>query len=427
MKCRHLIAFILMIPAMATAQSEGQILSLDEVYARVENSFPLAEKRDFQRKISALNDQIVRSAFYPEIQLNADASYQSEVTELPISSPGFSAPSLSKDHYSASLDLSQSIYDGGSTKARRRLESDKNEAENVSVSVSMWKVRSQVEAVFFAILNLEKQQESVRILMEELEDQLDLVRAKVDNGVLLPGNEKVLRAELLKARQTDIRLQYQIQSSFKVLSELTGSDIEPDTRLIVPLVDLEQHLKEQVKRPELEMFKKRSEILSLQQELTGTDRHPKISAFAKGAYGRPGFNVFEDDLHTYWMVGIRARWSLKNWNNSGKKTEILELEKRKVKADESVFMIELRSELAEIRDQIEQLKAQINLDEEVLELREQVAEEKKKQLEQGVITSTEYVTELNEEAKARVNLEIRKLQLVQKQIEYVTKKGISWN
>jgi hypothetical protein len=53
--------------------------------------------------------------------------------------------------------------------------------------------------------------------------------------------------------------------------------------------------------------------------------------------------------------------------------------------------------------------------------------EKLAQLEQGAITSTEYITQLNAESRARVNLEIRKIRLAQALTEYRTKQGISWN
>ncbi|MDR9418557.1 TolC family protein [Gracilimonas sp.] len=427
MKTVLLILTTLLCPALIFGQVIDSSLSLNEVYQKVEANYPLTNKKELQRKIAAINDEIARSGLFPEIQLNASARYQSEVTEVPFSAPGSTAPQLSQDHYNISLDLSQPLYDGGLTKARRNLESAQSEVENAGVEVSMWEVQQQAEQVFFGILSLQKRRESIAVLIEDLKEQLSSVQSKIEHGVLLPGNGKVLEAELLKAQQQDVQLKFEIQAAYNVLSELTGHKIEDRVKLEVPNFNATSVERVKISRPELTVFRSQQENLELQQDVIASDRLPKISAIVKGAYGRPGYDVFNDDLHPFWMVGVQAQWSFRSWNNAGKKQEVLELQKKKVQADEEAFLTGVRSELSKSERSIQYLREQLTMDEQVLKLRAEVVAEKKDQLEEGVITSTEYITELNAEAQARINLELRKLQLVQSQIEYATKKGISWN
>ncbi|MAO66287.1 MAG: hypothetical protein CL666_14925 [Balneola sp.] len=427
MKTKILITIGLFLPALVFGRQGDSTLSLQEVYDEVQSNYPVAEKQDLQQKITALKDQIARSGIFPEISLHADATYQSEVTTLPFSNPGITTPELSKDHYSISMEVSQPIYDGGLTNSRRKLTSGESEVEDSRVEVTMWEIRSQAQQVYFGILNLQKRQATVSVLMQDLEEQLESVQTKVKNGVMLPGSAMVLKAELLKVRQSHLQFQYEIKAAYEVLGELMGRQIKAQPNLSLPKIDLNKIEELEITRPELKLFEARSQVFDLKQDLTLTDRNPKVSAFAKGAYGRPGFNVFDDDLHPYWMVGVRASWSFRNWDNAGKQVEVEKLQQKKVRLDEQAFLIGVRAELAEISKRIEQSQEQMILDEQILELREQVAEEKKNQLEQGVITATEYISELNQEAQARLNVEIRKLQLIQYQIEYLTKKGISWN
>lgn len=401
-------------------------LSLEEVYLRIETSYPLMDKTQIQKRITELNDHIARSGLFPEVEVHAGASYQSEVTEVPFAAPGTTPPELSKDHYNISVDVSQSLYDGGLTNARRMLQAGQSSVEDAGVEAEMWKVRSQAEQVYFGILNLQKQKESVELLIGDIEEQLSSVQARIENGVLLPGNGLVMEAELLKVQQQNIQLNYDILAAFEVLSELTGEEISPQTTLQIPEISAEFLFDTEISRPELQVFEERVNTLNLQQRLTSSERLPKVSAFAKGAYGRPGFNVFDDDPHPYWMVGVRAQWSFRSWNNAGKNAEVLELQKNKIRADEEAFLRGIGSELSRTERRIQQLEEQVILDEKVMGLREQVVKEKNNQLNEGIITSTEYLTELHAEARARVNLELRKLQLIRSRIEYLTNKGISW-
>lgn len=422
-----IITLLILIPLNASAQSPPESVSLQEVYRQVESSYPLLEKKEIQVKVTDLKDKIARSGLFPEIQVNARASYQSEVTEVPFAAQGAMPYELSKDHYNFSIDFTQPLYDGGLTNARRKLETGRGKVEDAGVDTEMWKIRKLAEQVYFGILNLQKRKESVELLIDDIKEQLSSIRTKIENGVLLPGNGLVMEAELLRIQQQKIELVYEVESAFEVLSEITGKQISPNTNLQRPEISNEYFAVSENYRPELDLFDAKVNTLGLEQQLTTSEGLPKISAFAKGAYGRPGYNVFENDLHPYWMVGVQAQWSFRNWNNAGKKSEILELQKKKIEVDKEVFLKGMRSEVSRAEGKIQQLREQIELDQAVLELRKKVVEEKAYQLNEGIITSTEYLTELNSEARARMNLELRRIQLVQSRIEFLTIKGISWN
>ncbi|MEX2603994.1 MAG: TolC family protein [Gracilimonas sp.] len=428
MKKLIILITLWILPAFLSAQNKLDSISLEYCYNQIERSYPLTQKIDLQNKITALNEQISRSGMYPEIQVNASASYQSDVTEVPFSAPGTTPTQFSKDHYKLSLDVSQVIYDGGKTQALRELEKGQGAAEDAGVKTDLWNIRRQTEQVYFGILMLQKKKESVELLIAEIENQLLMVQSRVENGVLLPSNALVLEAELLKIKQERMQVEYDLKASFEVLSEIIGTQISEDAKLMVPQskVSIDETVSE-INRPELDLLSKRRNTLLLQQKHSNSDKLPKISAFGTTAYGRPGLNVFEDDLQTYWIVGVKAQWSFRNWNNSGKRSEVLELQKKKLQYDEDSFLIGVKNEISKSVQKIEQLREQITLDEQVLKLRERITAEKQQQLDQGVITSTEYLTELTAENRAKLDLEIRKIQLAQAYIEYSTNKGNTWN
>ena len=61
----------------------------------------------------------------PQVNLSAQASYQSETSGIDLSFPGINIPRLSKDQYKIQADISQMIYDGGTNAALKALQKEK--------------------------------------------------------------------------------------------------------------------------------------------------------------------------------------------------------------------------------------------------------------------------------------------------------------
>lgn len=403
-----------------------EIVTLEYCYNKIEQEFPIAQKLEIQRKITDLNIRLKQTGLYPEMKINGSISYQSEVTDPSFLGPA--APQFSNDHYTISLDITQSVFDAGKTKKMEEIELISGQAAQAGFQIELWNIRKQIDQVFFAILLLQKQKESVDLFLEDLDEQLQMVSTKVKNGVLLPSYERVIKAEILKLKQQKLQLESNTKSGYDVLSQLIGEEVSVDRQLHLPENKVESfEISEGDGRPEFELFDRKKNVLHAQSDIISSEKLPVVSAFAKGAYGRPGFDAFNDDLHLYWMVGLRAQWSFRNWRNSDKKNQVIRLEEDKIDADEDAFLRQINSELLQIESTIEALNQQIELDEQLVALREEIVKEKRSQLNQGVITSTEYVIELNAWNRAQLNLEIHKVQLVKANYEYLTQKGTSWN
>ena len=43
-------------------------------------------------------------------------------------------------------------------------------------------------------------------------------------------------------------------------------------------------------------------------------RLPNVSGFAQAGYGKPGYNPFSEDFSDYYMIGIRFRWNIYDWD-----------------------------------------------------------------------------------------------------------------
>ncbi|MEX2600097.1 MAG: TolC family protein [Balneolaceae bacterium] len=415
------------VPGLLSAQDGVATLTLEYCYEQVYQNYPAADKADIQREITDLNRRIAQSGWYPDVQISGSTSYQSDVIEVPFAAPGTSPPEFSHDHYNLSIDVNQTIFDGGRIESRKTMEEYTGSMELARIETELWSVRHQVGQVYFGILKMQKQQESLELLLDDINEQLGMVQAQVRNGVLLPGDERVLRAEQIRVQQQITEVEAEITSGYRVLSTILGETIPDDTSLSVPELSDMEYRNSDVNRAEYDVFGESILSLDSQKEFVRADKLPSVSAFAKTAYSRPGLDAFDDDLQLYWVVGLRAQWSLTNSMNASKKMEVLESRKQSLNASREAFSRQLQSSLRQIEERIEMLRDQLVTDEEVLELREQITAEKRTQLERGAITSTQYMTELNAENRARVDREIRQILLVQAITEYATQKGVPWN
>jgi hypothetical protein len=70
-----------------------------------------------------------------------------------------------------------------------------------------------------------------------------------------------------------------------------------------------------------------------------------------------------------------------------------------------------------------QFRQSISYEKEVLELQQQISGSAAAKLENGTITATEYITEINKENLARISMETHRVQLLQAMANYLTIQG----
>ena len=98
--------------------------------------------------------------------------------------------------------------------------------------------------------------------------------------------------------------------------------------------------------------------------------------------------------------------------------EILELNRKTIDTQKESFLLNTSINLKQYYNEIEKLNSLIEVDKKIIEIRTSVKESAKSQLENGVITSNDYIRELNAEDLAKQNLAVHKIQLLLAQQNY---------
>jgi len=393
-------------------------ITLEQCHRQVVQNFPLAKQKGLLSDAADLEIKKLNTQYLPQLALSVQATYQSDVPHVPIESRVFSIPEVPKDQYRGTVDLNQVIYDGGAIRHQKDIKSSAVLAQQQNIDVQLYQLKSQVTTLYFNVMLTDAQLEANQILHENVKAQLHKVQAAVDNGILIASNADVLKAELIRTQQQREMIWQNKIASIGMLAELTGLNLDSATILQFPETEYAPSADFSF-RPEYKLFFLQQQTLDLQRKAIISKQLPRLGAFAQGGFGRPGFNVLDPDLKPLYIAGIKLTWSPWHWNEEKYDRQFIMINKSIIDNQREVFDVNSRIALLKQAAAIQSLQQQLALDDEIISLRQEIVKSAAAQLENGVITSTDYLIELLAEQQARLNLKTHEIQLEQAKAEYL--------
>ncbi|MFT3885467.1 MAG: TolC family protein [Flavobacteriales bacterium] len=402
--------------ALALAAQE-RTLTLEEARSAALTHYPVSTDKALYLQAGELAAKNVGSAWLPQVKGTAKATYQSEVTEFDLSAFGMPGIVISKDQYQAGLEVQQTIYEFGTTHARREIELTKAQSQAAQADVDLLKVRENVDHLYGNIL---LQQENLRILRSraaEIAARQGKVESAVRNGVSLKSNAEVLRAEALSTQQRIVEAQTTLAQLTNTLGILMGQPV--DTTMTFPLPaapGLSAGAADQ--RPERQLFALQAANTELMSSLTKKKNLPQLFAFADGYYGRPGFNFLNNDLRTYGIMGVGLSWNIAGYYTQGRELRQHDIQRQLIDDKRIAFDLQQRSDLSKQELDIAKLDRLAALDEQIVESKTAIRTTAASQLENGVITAQDYVTYQNAQDQAKLDLQLHRIQAVMARIDH---------
>ena len=400
----------------------AQTITLEQVQQKAKQQYPLIKQKGLVKQVKDISIENLRKGFLPQLSLNGQATYQSEVTTVKIPFPGVNIEPLSKDQYKVVADVNQMIYDGGLLKQQTAMQQMNAEVEDQKIEVELYKLNERINQVYLSILYIDEQLKQTELVRKDLETGLKKIEAQVNGGVAFKSNLNLLKAELLKIDQRIIELQSTRTGLLDVLTLFTGEAYTSTTQLEKPVVQSPAY-DATVSRPEINLFQKQQQLLGVQNNLIKAKNLPKTSFFFQGGYGRPGLNFLENKFATYYVTGVRFNWAFGGLYTAKKEKELIGLNQQIIAVQQDVFLLNTNTQLKQQQAEIDKIKQLISKDNVIIDLRIKVKEAANAQLENGVITANDYLREVNAEDQARQTLILHQLQLLQAQINYQTIKG----
>lgn len=398
----------------------AQSLTLDQCQKEAEANYPLSKKRELIAKSESYTLSNISKAYLPQFSFNSQATYQSDVVEFPGSIPGVDMPTQNKDQYKAYVQMDQVLLDGGNIRNQKEIERAKRDLERKTLGVELYTLRERINQLYFGILVGDEKIRQNELTLEDIRIGLKTVNAQIANGTSFRSNADVLKAEELKVRQEQTKLRSNRKAYLQMLGLFLNRELSQDVILEKPATPLAAF---EINRPELSMYASHDKLLELGKKSIATENKPKVNLFVQAGAGNPALNFLEEGWNSYYYGGIKTTWSFGGLYTAKKKKQLIDLDKIALEADKETFLFNIGQTVRQQNSDIEKYRQLLASDDEIVKLRNNVKKASAAQLENGVITSSDYLKEVNNENESRQDKAIHEMELLLAQYNQKTTTG----
>jgi outer membrane protein TolC len=426
MKKISMLVGLLTIPVGLMAQV-GQLLTIEDCYTLAKQNYPLIKQRALIQKTSAYSVENAAKGYLPQLTLSGQATYQNQTVDFSESAlgavipPNVALPKISKDQYKVTGQVDQLIYDGGAIKYTQEARRTDAAIQEQNLEVSLYALRERVNQLFFGIALIDEQLKQTDLRKADIQSGVDKTQGALTNGTAFRSSLNELKAELIRADQATTELKASRRAYVTMLGALINLSLNDSTVFVRPQPIT---LSVQVNRPELTLYENQKRIYDVQEKQLQAAYRPKVSAFFQENYGRPTFNIINNTFDFFWIGGIRLNWSLSSlYTTHRNDVQLLAINRQNVDVQRETFLFNTNLSLAQQSSEVQKYQDLIAQDNQIVDLRASVKNSANAQLQNGVITSHDYINQVNAENEARQNLILHQIQLLQAQYTHKNTSG----
>ena len=414
---RYLLAILL--PLSVSLGLAAQV-TIEQCVNLAQENYPLIKKYDLLNSLNEINLSDINKSWLPQISVYAQGNVQNATPSFPdrlsgmLKQMGTDISGLNEWQYKIGADLNQTIWDGGSSKARREIERTQHAEKQAALDVQLYAVKERVESLFFGILLIDEQAKQIKASIDLLQDNLQKLRSMLKNGIAMQCDADMVEAQYLATSQQLIQARSMAESYRRLLEIYIGESLA-GRELIMPDAVIPGDLVPN--RPEQKLFN--AQLLAndaLRNNITSSIM-PQIGLFAQAYYGYPGYDYFENMMNRNpsfnILAGVKISWNIGAFYTKKNSSQKLKLAAGEISADRETFLFNTSLETQSQVDNINELKAVIKEDGRIVELRANVRRAAESQLDNGTIDATALLTKITDEKQARLNAAYHEIQLLQ--------------
>ena len=408
---------IMICLALIMLSSVSRAQTLEECQQAAEKNYPLIKQYGLIAKTTQLTVKNIQKGRLPQVTASAQATYQSAVTAWPESMQsiyqqmGLNMKRLRKDQYKISVDLQQTIYDGGAISSQRNIAQQEGKVQEAQTETNLYQVRRRVNEMYFSLLLLNEQiqlNEDVKILLLSSEKKIS---AMVKGGTAATSDLDNVRAERLSVEQQNENLKQQKQMLQRMLSVFCGLEVN-NTQKPAPV----QIASSVNHHPEMRLYNSQLELTEAKEKALETQLRPKLGLFAQGFYGYPGLNMFEDMMNRKWslngIVGIKLSWNVSAFYTHKNDKARLSAQREMIENAREVFIFNNKLEEIQQNENINRYQTMMKSDDEIIVLRTNVRKAAESKLTHGIIDVISLLREINNENAAKTQQSIHEIDML---------------
>lgn len=392
----------------------GQTLS--ECQQAAQRNYPLIERFDLIGKTTAYTLDNIQKGWLPQVSATAQATLQSDVASWPdnmkpmLLQMGVDFRGLKRDQYRIGVDVSQTVYDGGSIKNQKEMARLQGKVEAAENEVNLYAVRKRVNELYFSLLLIDSRISLNKDLQEVFIANERKLASMLKEGTAAESDFNSVKAERLNVEQQTTNLTAQRNTLKMLLSALCGIEVEK------PIMPDETDISDRNNRPELRLIDTQLMLADAKEKMLDSQLLPRLSVFASGFYGYPGYNMFDDMMNRRWslngMIGTRLTWNIGALYTRKNDKAKIRLQREEAENLRSVFLFNNNIDRLQQSENIKRYKTLMESDMEIINLRSSVRRAAESKLSHGIIDVNDLVKEINNENAARLQLSIHKIEML---------------
>jgi len=408
---------LLLLSVLAVLFPAVRAQSLEECRQAAEHNYPIIRQYDLIARTTELTVRNIQKAWFPQISVTAQGSYQNKVTAWPenlqglFAQMGLQLQGLSRDQYKVGIDVRQTLFDGGTIGSRREIARGEGAVQAAQTEVDLYKIGQRVHEMYFGLLLLDEQlrlNADVNALLRSNEAQL---AAMLKSGTASAGDFENVKAERLSAEQQQTELLSQRQTLQRLLSLFCGIPVDSIRRPPVPNLPSGEN-----KRPELRLFDRRLQLTDAQEKALDAQLLPQLGFFAQGYYGNPGLNLFEDMMKRRWswngIAGLKLTWNLSALYTHRNEKSKLRVQRELIENARQQFLFNNQLDETQQSENVRRFRAIAQRDGEIIALRTAVRKAAESKLAHGIIDVNGLLREINKENAAKTQQAIHEIDML---------------
>lgn len=395
-------------------------LSLEECHEKAALNYPLIKQIELIEKSKEYTLSNANKAYLPQISITGIGGIIDGFPQIAV--PDDQNSGNSDFNLISILQINQTIWDGGMTKAGKGILEANADLEKADVTISIYAIKERVNNIYFGILLIDEKKKQTELFKSSLNENLKKLELLYSNGILQKSDVDELKVELLNTQQTLSELEYNRMAYLNILSLFIGEKLDENIELIIPLTEADLNEGE-INRPELVLFDIQERRIESLKKMDRAKVYPKIGLMGLGTFIQPGIAFGRDEMNRIIVAGLSLSWEFGSLYSISNNKKINSIGLEKIANQKETFLFSTNLQLSQIKTEIEKYKSLIEQDRKMILLKSDILEAYQSKFENGICTTAELLNKINDENMAKQNLVLHEIQYVMFIYQYRTISG----
>ncbi|HEY9542519.1 TolC family protein [Prevotella sp.] len=410
------LPFLFLLGWMVTGPLMAQPLTIDLCKQLARDHYPALKQYQLLTQTAQYTIENAAKAWLPQVSASLNGLAFTDI----LKADGALKPltdDMPRQVLTGNITVRQNLYDGGRTKAVRRLAAATAEVERQQLTVALYELNHRIEQLYFGILIHDAKLRQNELFQSDLALSRQTIVALMRGGMANQGDLDAVDVESVKARQAMEALQASRSAYVNMLGIFVGRNLQGDS-LTCPEPTV---VGQENRHPQLAFYQSQIDRLQNKRQQLNTRLLPTLSAFGTGLYHSRVSRLIKP---TIWAAGLTMSWNIGALYTRKNELRSLDVERRMIESRRETFLFNNRLENEQTSGNIESLRRQLALDAELVALRERLRTTSEKRVNFGTESVNELLRKINGLNEARQQQSIHQLQLIYETYTLKTNKGL---